>query len=560
MVFSFTLGLVSDSQTNTIMYKLFYFISLLVFLPVFIFAQNSDLQQARREFRNNNFYWATYYSACALNRSNLTTSQLKSAQKILRESYDSGIARVEEFIEKDRLAYQTFVDDETVEGRRRIIGDLENLAKLNDTILAIPQQNLVSAKKKEPDLSFKKLNYSERIERAKTAFEESVQLAANLHYNNALTLDTAISISNLVKAYDEYTACMGYVPDYKDAKSRQIGVGDKIGSLDYTLGEAEFAKAEMENIERALSYFNHGLHYSQNPKLFEGKEGAVLVLSEMYYAEAEAYLRGREVVVNQTNTATNHSSESRGLTMGISENSVIGQVVSELTGRPSASESSSTNEVVTTTTTTHFEPPSLDNHFEALIWLRKLQKINPGFKDAVQLTRKAESGLQFTDTRNNQTYSTFLVGDIIWMQTDLNFEVAGSQYYYWTDKYGKTTTMYELGRFYPGTVVNQYKNSLCPAGWRLPSVQDAKNLMKDRTQKDLIVGNLSFGKLGYGFRASGQAYVGQAFSLQGSGNTGEWWLGEPGKTLMFTTDFRQGTSEQEMYHHCRCVKDHIPNR
>jgi len=72
----------------------------------------------------------------------------------------------------------------------------------------------------------------------------------------------------------------------------------------------------------------------------------------------------------------------------------------------------------------------------------------------------------FKDSRDNQQYSVVLIGSLIWMAENLNFDADSSWYY--NDSSSNDT----LGRLYNFHIAT----NVCPDGWRLPSDDDWWNL------------------------------------------------------------------------------------
>ncbi|MBR4915462.1 MAG: hypothetical protein IKZ45_00045 [Fibrobacter sp.] len=89
-----------------------------------------------------------------------------------------------------------------------------------------------------------------------------------------------------------------------------------------------------------------------------------------------------------------------------------------------------------------------------------------------------EFGSTFTDARDGQVYRQVVIGDQLWMAQNLNYKTAYSVCPedadgVYCDKYG---------RLYPYSLINQdsrivLDDSLCPAGWALPTLEQWDDLL-----------------------------------------------------------------------------------
>jgi len=73
-----------------------------------------------------------------------------------------------------------------------------------------------------------------------------------------------------------------------------------------------------------------------------------------------------------------------------------------------------------------------------------------------------------TDDRDGQTYEIVLIGEQVWLGSNLNYETQNSVWYNNRKKYGK-----KHGRLYTW----QEANTVCPSGWHLPSDKEWTQLI-----------------------------------------------------------------------------------
>jgi len=167
----------------------------------------------------------------------------------------------------------------------------------------------------------------------------------------------------------------------------------------------------------------------------------------------------------------------------------------------------------------------------------------------------------FTDTRDGQTYKTVTIGKQTWMAQNLNYKTDSS----WCYKNADSNCV-KYGRLYDWKTAT----TVCPKGWKLPSLEDWDRLVATAGGEE-IAGKKLKSKSGwnengngtdnYGFSAlpSGYYFRSDFYSV---GDNGHWWTvtEDAGRfahsRYMLSTDYvYNGSSYVYKGHSVRCVAD-----
>ena len=109
-----------------------------------------------------------------------------------------------------------------------------------------------------------------------------------------------------------------------------------------------------------------------------------------------------------------------------------------------------------------------------------------------------QAGETLTDSRDGQTYRTFIVGSQIWMAENLNYETSNS--YCYDDKKGNCT---KYGRLYTYSAAT----NACPSGWHLPSKEEWESLI-DAVGGESVAGKMLKAKRGWYDDGNGENSIG----------------------------------------------------
>jgi hypothetical protein len=138
----------------------------------------------------------------------------KNAQEILSISFNMALEDVKNEIDDLKAKSKTFSGDETVSGRKEIISKYELLKELDrkgrEIVRIIPKQKV--------PLEFDKINVSGELETAQKSLDESIEMAADMHYKKALDLKTKPDRESQKAAAKELKEAEKYLPNYKDCE------------------------------------------------------------------------------------------------------------------------------------------------------------------------------------------------------------------------------------------------------------------------------------------------------------------------------------------------------
>jgi len=160
---------------------------------------------------------------------------------------------------------------------------------------------------------------------------------------------------------------------------------------------------------------------------------------------------------------------------------------------------------------------------EVVVWVRK-DKVeeykNKKKKEAEQRIEK--NSTYFIDSRDGQKYRAVKMGAITWMAQNLNYQTGNSWCYD-----GDNTNCEKYGRLYDWNTAE----TVCPAGWRLPSYEKWINLMqvaelvlKDREALKSTTGwSHNSGTDKFGFSALPGGFLDADGSFYHAGINGRWW-------------------------------------
>jgi len=143
-----------------------------------------------------------------------TNEKNKNAQEILSISFNMALENINMEIKDLKEKSKTFAGDETVNTRKLIISKYELLKELDrkgrEIVKIIPKQKV--------PLEFEKVNVSIELEAARKSLDESIEMAADMHYKRALDLMSRTDRESNKAAAKEFKVAESYLPNYKDSQ------------------------------------------------------------------------------------------------------------------------------------------------------------------------------------------------------------------------------------------------------------------------------------------------------------------------------------------------------
>lgn len=147
-----------------------------------------------------------------------TNGKNKSAQETLSISFNMAIEDLNIEISELKERSRIFTGDQTVIDRKTIITKYQLLRQLDrkgrEIIRVIP--------KKKVSLEFDKINVSSELEAAQKSLDESIGLAAEMHYNRGIELTESTTREGQKAAAKEFKKAAKYISSYKDCSIRYI--------------------------------------------------------------------------------------------------------------------------------------------------------------------------------------------------------------------------------------------------------------------------------------------------------------------------------------------------
>jgi hypothetical protein len=191
-----------------------YFLMLTAILLSGLMAQSQRPGQIKDQM--NDYYDKGDYANASLKAIEFlrTNEKNKNAQEILSISFNMALENINIEINELKERSKTFTGDETVNDRKLIISKYELLKELDrkgrEIVRIIPKQKV--------PLEFEKVNVSSELEVAQKSLNESIEMAADMHYKRGLDLMSRPDRESNKAAAKEFKVAESYLPNYKDSQ------------------------------------------------------------------------------------------------------------------------------------------------------------------------------------------------------------------------------------------------------------------------------------------------------------------------------------------------------
>ncbi len=183
--------------------------------------------EAGRLFKKGQYNAATLNAAHAL-RLAVKKGQIREAQSRLLDSYDRAVQENLSNIEALKASSATFVNDQTVTDRAKIVSLYQVMVDYNRILSGLPPSAFDPVKKKDPKLNLDIQDFTGDLQEAMTRYNEGKKEAAAWHYQQGRDLARSSELEANKQAARHFRWAMEYVPGFEDAqdwydKTRKLG-------------------------------------------------------------------------------------------------------------------------------------------------------------------------------------------------------------------------------------------------------------------------------------------------------------------------------------------------
>ncbi len=188
---------------------------------------NKYNNEAGRQFKKGNYNAATLNAAYALRLAD-KKGQIREAQSRLLDSYDRAIQENLSHIEALKSSSASFINDQTVTDRARIVSLYQVMVDYNTILGGLPPSAFDPVKKKDPKLNLDIQDFTGDLQAAMAKLEEGKKEAAAWHYQQGRDLARSSELESNKQAARHFRWATEYVPGYEDAstwydKTRKLG-------------------------------------------------------------------------------------------------------------------------------------------------------------------------------------------------------------------------------------------------------------------------------------------------------------------------------------------------
>lgn len=190
-----------------------FFLIIVVLCGSILYSQTSrDYKHEMQESYDKGDYVTASFSAIEYLRTN---GKNKNAQEILSTSFNMAVEQLNIEIGDLKERSKQFSGDKTVIDRKLIISKYQALKNLDrkgrEIIRIIPKQKV--------PLEFNKINVTTDLDLAQKMLDESINLAADMHYLRGIELMSRSDRQSQKAAAISFKKASEYLPNYKDANA-----------------------------------------------------------------------------------------------------------------------------------------------------------------------------------------------------------------------------------------------------------------------------------------------------------------------------------------------------
>jgi curli biogenesis system outer membrane secretion channel CsgG len=207
--------------------------------------------KAAKKLAKNNQFNKTLVNASYALKAAEKKKEISNAQEYLQLYYEDAIYDNLEKIESLKGSSATFSDDNSVTQRAEILNIYTIMNQYCRVLDRLDDSAFDPVKKKDGKLDLEIITYSAEITEAKTSLDESIELAATMHYEKGRELSRNTDLSSSKEAAKRYRWATEYVADYRDAADRYLEA-KKLGTTRMGMSNFENASSEFGQVGSAI--------------------------------------------------------------------------------------------------------------------------------------------------------------------------------------------------------------------------------------------------------------------------------------------------------------------
>ena len=195
---------------------------------------------AKKSFKKGAYNEGLVHAAQALEKAGKKRN-ISKAQNFLLSYYIITIDNNLDKITSLKRNSASFLGDQTVTQRAEILNTYRIMNQYCDILNKLHPHKFKAVKKKNSDLIIPINSYQNEINASKILFEESIELAAKMHYENGKNLSNNNIKEDNKKAAKHFKWAYEYIPNYRDARQKYIDLKDlavtRMGFTTFKSGE-----------------------------------------------------------------------------------------------------------------------------------------------------------------------------------------------------------------------------------------------------------------------------------------------------------------------------------